>query len=340
MNSRERFIETMRFGKPDRAPYFEEGIRENVLKAWRKQGLAKGDDLGKLFSTDEREELRLDVEPHPFPRKWPTKTEGLQSFRARFDPADRARYPENWEKKAPEWKKREHVLMLRVHIGFFESMGVNGWKRFHELILQIHNQPEMVKAMMMIQGECTAAVTDRILDQVEADAAVFSEPIGDNNGPLISPKMYKELVLPGYQPILDVLKKHAVKVVILRTYANCRRLIPLLLENGIGCLWACEVNNEAMDYRSLRQEFGKDLRLIGGIDLDVLRQDKAAIRREVEEKVPPLLEQGGYVPLADGRVREDIQWENYRYYRELLERLTDPAVQGSRAGGKDFSQFK
>ena len=34
-----------------------------------------------------------------------------------------------------------------------------------------------------------------------------------------------------------------------------------------------------------------------------------------------LLQQGGYAPLLDGRVREDVTWENYRYYRELLERL-------------------
>jgi hypothetical protein len=77
-----------------------------------------------------------------------------------------------------------------------------------------------------------------------------------------------------------------------------------------------------MDYRSLREEFGHGLRLIGGIDLDVLREGREAIRSEVEEKVPPLLAQGGYVPLADGRVREDIPLENYIYYRQLLEKVT------------------
>jgi hypothetical protein len=98
-------------------------------------------------------------------------------------------------------------------------------------------------------------------------------------------------------------------------------LIPALLEAGINCLWAVEVFGGAMDYRELRREFGRDLRLIGGVDLDVLRQDQSAIRREVEEKVPPLLAQGGYAPLADGRVRADVPWGNYCYYRELLQSL-------------------
>jgi uroporphyrinogen decarboxylase len=77
-----------------------------------------------------------------------------------------------------------------------------------------------------------------------------------------------------------------------------------------------------MDYRDLRREFGRDLRLIGGIDLDTLRRDKEAVRREVEEKVPPLVADGGYVPLADGRVRADVPYENYVYYRELLQKVT------------------
>ncbi|MGD9081067.1 MAG: hypothetical protein PVG96_17105, partial [Desulfobacterales bacterium] len=95
-----------------------------------------------------------------------------------------------------------------------------------------------------------------------------------------------------------------------------------ILKWGFNCLWACEVNIDVMDYRSLRKEFGRDLRLIGGIDLDALRKDKAAIRQEIEEKVPPLIAEGGFIPLADGRVRADVPFENYVYYRQLLEKVT------------------
>ncbi len=77
-----------------------------------------------------------------------------------------------------------------------------------------------------------------------------------------------------------------------------------------------------MDYRNLRKEFGRDLRLIGGLDLDVLHYGKDAIRRELLEKVPPLIADGGYIPLADGRVRKDVPFENYHFYRQLLEEVT------------------
>jgi uroporphyrinogen decarboxylase len=128
--------------------------------------------------------------------------------------------------------------------------------------------------------------------------------------------------LPGYQPLLEVLKKWQVKLLILRTYANPRILLPALFQLGFNCLWACETPpGEGMDYRRLREAFGGCLRLVGGIDADALRQDRAAIRREME-KVPELLAQGGYIPLLDGRVREDVPYELYCYYRSILEEMT------------------
>ena len=59
----------------------------------------------------------------------------------------------------------------------------------------------------------------------------------------------------------------------------------------------------------------------GGIDLDALRKGKEAIKLEVNGKVPQLIAEGGYIPLADGRIREDILYENYAYYRTLLEEV-------------------
>ncbi|MCS6859513.1 MAG: hypothetical protein NZT92_04240 [Abditibacteriales bacterium] len=68
--------------------------------------------------------------------------------------------------------------------------------------------------------------------------------------------------------------------------------------------------------------FGRDLRLIGGVDLDVLLQSKRDITREIESKVPPLLQRGGYIPVVDGRVRANVPLENYLHYRQVLQQVT------------------
>jgi len=76
-----------------------------------------------------------------------------------------------------------------------------------------------------------------------------------------------------------------------------------------------------MDYVRLRDKYGEDLRLIGGIDLDTLLKDKSSIKNEIMNKVPILVEQGGYIPLADGRVRPNVPYENYVYYRKLIKEI-------------------
>ncbi len=322
MNGRERFLEVMRFGKPDRVPYFEEGIRGEVLKVWRKQGLKRGADIRKMFPSDRHAELEPDVDPVPQIKKWPASLSELAVLRKSLDHRDDGRLPADLTVHINAGKARDYPLMLRVHRGFFLSMGIRGWNRFRELIELLIYDPQLVRESMSIQGEFAAKLTERLLRMVDVDAVVFSEPIGGNDKPLISPGMYEEFVLKSYEPVLAVIRQYGVETIIFRTYANARILIPSILKWGFNCLWACEVNIEAMDYRDIRREFGRDLRLIGGIDLDALRRGKEAIRQEIEQKVPPLLAGGGYVPLADGRVRADVTFENYAYYRRLLETVT------------------
>ena len=333
----------MCYGNPDRVPWFEEGIRKEVLRVWRRQDKRLFRDLSRMLPPDRREEIELDLEPRLGFKSRPTTSNELDILRRSLNPfqrgrlpiqrgrlsiqrgrlsIQRSRLPRNWSKNLHTWREREHVLMLRVHRGFFLSMGVGDWRSFKGVMSSLIRDPAFVRESMKIQGDFAARLVDRVLQDLDVDAAVFSEPIGDNGGPLISPRMYEEFVLKSYQPLLEVLSRHGVETIILRTFANVRLLIPSLLKWGFNCLWACEVNIGAMDYRDLRREFGRDLRLIGGIDLDALRKDKEAIREEMEGKVLPLIADGGYVPLADGRVRQDVPIENYLYYRKFLEKIT------------------
>ncbi len=42
MNQRERYRETLLFGKPDKVPFSPGGPRESTLKVWHQQGLPEG----------------------------------------------------------------------------------------------------------------------------------------------------------------------------------------------------------------------------------------------------------------------------------------------------------
>lgn len=316
MNSRERFLATMQLQQPDHLPWFEEGIRDEVRLSWERQGLERDADLVDLFRYDTREEIELDLEPRPHTAHWPTSARELGHFESCLRAKD-DRLPKNWRERVKNWRSRTFPLILRVQRGFFLSMGVDGWQRFHETLALTKDDPGLVMEVLRLQGELSATLVERLLSQVSVDAALFSEPIGGDHGPLISPKMYADLVLTSYRPILAVLHRFQVPVIIVRTYANSRALLPLLVQAGINCLWAVEAPPEAMDYFHIRREFGKALRLIGGIDTDALRQGRAAIQAEIE-RIAPLAADGGYIPLLDGRVRDDVGFADYCYYRALL----------------------
>jgi hypothetical protein len=321
MNARQRFHETMNFGSPDRVPLFREGMRSDVIRSWKTQGLRSEKELARMFHYDPMEEIAPDLYARSQFMFNSKSTVDLDRLRKDLDPDDKRRLPSGWKAKVRDWRERDHILMLRVHEGFFLTMGVQGWNTFTDVIELLIDDPLLVQEIMKIQGEFSASITNRILNEVEVDAVIFGEPISGSHGPLISPKMYDEIVISSYKPVLDVIEKFKVQTVIFRTYANSKALLPIILKTPINCLWSTESNMEFMDYRLLREEFGKDLRLIGGIDTDVLMQGKAAIRQEIEGKLPVLLEHGGFIPLTDARIREYIPFENYVHYRQLLEKV-------------------
>ncbi len=66
----------------------------------------------------------------------------------------------------------------------------------------------------------------------------------------------------------------------------------------------------------------RDRAIKGGINKFVLRQSKADIRKELEDKMQPLMQEGGVVFGLDHRIPNETPLENYRYYvdtgREVL----------------------
>jgi len=75
-----------------------------------------------------------------------------------------------------------------------------------------------------------------------------------------------------------------------------------------------------MDIRKVREEY-PDLVIWGGIDKLALFHDERTIRREIMERVPPLLESGGYMPALDHVVPPEVSLENYETFLEIVRSL-------------------
>ncbi len=136
------------------------------------------------------------------------------------------------------------------------------------------------------------------------------------NGPHISPKLFREFMLPCYKKVTDFVRKRGIDIVMVDTDGNHDVLMPLFLEGGVNCLYPLEVASD-MDAVTLRKTYGRKLLLIGNIDKRALTLGREAIRREVEKKLT-LTEDGGFIPSIDHAVPSDVPFENYLYYIHLI----------------------
>jgi uroporphyrinogen decarboxylase len=95
--------------------------------------------------------------------------------------------------------------------------------------------------------------------------------------------------------------------------------MPSFIEAGINCLFPYEVNS-CVHPGTLLAEYGKELRIMGGVDKLEMRKGKKAIAAYMKTLVP-LVERGGYIPFCDHRCPPDVNPDDYIYYLDLKEKM-------------------
>ncbi len=182
-----------------------------------------------------------------------------------------------------------------------------------------HDDPAFVEEMMDAVADFIIAVMGRILDHTDVDSFGFWEDMAYKAGPLVSPATFRRLAVPRYRRVTDFLRSRGVPFISLDSDGDISSLIPVWLDGGIDTLYPFEVQC-GMDVVKVRRQYGRGLRMWGGIDKRALAQGREAIDAELR-RVAPLIRDGGYIPGLDHGVPPDISFENYCYYAEQLRRL-------------------
>lgn len=149
------------------------------------------------------------------------------------------------------------------------------------------------------------------------DFAHFWEDICFKNGPLVIPDVFAEKVGPHYKRITDLLTQYGIDIVSLDCDGWIDSLIPVWLENGVNTMFPIEVGTWDASIAPWREQYGKDLRGVGGMNKTVFAKDHAAIDAEVE-RLRKLVQLGGYIPCPDHRIAPDAKWELVKYYCERM----------------------
>lgn len=245
--------------------------------------------------------------------------EDWEKLKERLQPDTPGRFPDNWQELVTGYKQRDYPLILGGGHGFFGS--VRYLMGEVESLMGFIESPELIHAINDHLCNLWIDLSDRVLKFIKPDMFLIWEDMCYKNGPLISPAMVEEFMVPYYKRLCGFLKDNGVEIIHVDTDGDAWKIIKPLLAGGMTGTFPLEVNAN-MDVIQLRESF-PNLQLIGGVDKMALIKGKDAIDNELVNKILPVMKQGGFIPSIDHLVPPGVSWENFRYYREKLNHLID-----------------
>ena len=353
MTSRERYRAVTHYLPSDRLFRHEMGPFAETVKRWQGEGLAPDDDYRRIAGYDRFEtapvnvglayhwdyetlELTPDYEVYRDSREGAIKKKlrnapapGMpqyiefplkdretwrKMFLPRLNPDSPNRISCHWESLKKQYAVRD--FPLGVSAGSIFGW-IRDWMGVENIAVALYDDPAFVQEMMNHVGDLIVEVLKKVVFDVQFDFAVMWEDMAYKTASLISPRHVRQMMLPNYRKITDLLHRAGVDTVMLDSDGNVEELIPIWLEAGINYIYPMEVA-AGMDVVALRKKFGRDLIIGGGMDKRILAWgDHKAIDAMVDAKREVILE-GGYIPGCDHALPPDISWGNFLYYREKL----------------------
>jgi len=187
-----------------------------------------------------------------------------------------------------------------------------------ELFMYMATDPEWIR-------EIADTVIDLFISELKVavsrgyriDAVWTCNDMGYRNGPLFSPKTYRQIFKPGDKRLWDAAHSLGMQT-ILHCCGNIMPLIPDLIDAGLDCYEAIEAK-AGMDVVELKKQFGDSLSFMGNINAQIMGDpDPSVIEEEIRRKISFAKQGGGYVYHSDHSVPSDVSFERYRQILEWV----------------------
>ncbi len=349
MTPHERFLACMHFQEIDHVPLWEWHPWPSTLLRWQREELGTGNHPPQYVECENKVQCGVDLwmlpryeeevlaedevfittrsdrgvvqRQHKSPEhmsmpehiEFPVKSRGdWNELKTRFGSGDARRFPPDWTARCKGWNDEGPVLIFQGPrspslFGFVrELMGPE------RALYAFYDEPILVHDMMETYTQFILGLLPKVFDTAPLTSIFFWEDMCYRSGPLISPAMFREFMIPRYRRITELARGRGCETIFVDSDGDVSQLIPLWLESGINGVYPMEVV-AGMNVAELQKEYGRDLLMTGGIDKRVLAQSRDAIDEELELKMP-VAEKGGYVPHLDHAIPHDVPYEAFVYY--------------------------
>ena len=229
------------------------------------------------------------------------------------NPTDPSRIAGLAERVKAAHEAGEKVVMVGAPIGGMleQSWYLLGLERSY---IQLAADPTFMEALTDRLMEWLIAYWEMTLDAVGPyiDVVPYQEDLGSQNGPLISPAVFRRIYKPRMRQLLDAMRKKTRAKIYMHSCGSIHWAIPDLIDCGVEALNPVQVSAAEMDSAVLKREFGKDLTFWGGgCDPVVLQYGTPSeVADEVRRRIQDLAPGGGFIFGSVHNIQANVPAEN------------------------------
>jgi uroporphyrinogen decarboxylase len=185
---------------------------------------------------------------------------------------------------------------LRGHTQFYIDLVSN--REFAEALLDrfLHHALRLVENALAVVGKAV-------------DVVRVSDDLGTENGPIVSPEVYRRLIKPRQRMLYEAIKERTEAKILLHTCGSIAALIPDFVEIGVDAINPVQVAARGMDSRELKASFGDDIAFWGGgcdtqsvLPFGSVDDVVAEVRKRIDDLSPG----GGFVFSAVHNIQFDV----------------------------------
>ncbi len=307
VTSRERVQEALAHREPDRVPVSFSAQRDLIPRLQEYLGVASRAELDTALGLDVRRlSLWWEGGPERLPGLW-----GKRTFRDVLDydlkriaaaPGRLTGEPDDpatgydWAAFRQAAEQAQDCARFAGASSFIVRLSTE--LTAEGLLMNMALDPDSVRRQLREATEAFQAKHRLMLEAAPNGIDVYEvyDPYALLTGPIIGPRMFRDLLAPFLQEVADLF--HIAGVLLQQQCrGQCELLVPEFIEAGVDVLYPLELCHLGTDAKAFKQRFGQDLVLHGGLDvLNVVRTGTAGeVRDEVDRLLDELAPGGGFI---------------------------------------------
>jgi uroporphyrinogen decarboxylase len=176
------------------------------------------------------------------------------------------------------------------------------------VLIWVYRRPDAVEALINYHTNIAIEYGKYAIDE-GADAIQLCVDYGNQNGPWMSPAMFRRFVKPALERHANAFKKKGAFVV-LHSDGYIMPLLKDVVDAGINAYQGIDAI-AGMSLKKVKEEFGSKICLVGNVDPRII---EFGTKEEVEKEVDRCLKEGGkegYILSASANISVNTNAENF-----------------------------